>query len=88
MELALLLIALGFGYKVFIDGSAQTKKELKQIGRLVGLLMMILGAAGASAEIKNMFQCDSPCFMGKFKGFGSKVMCSFSGPRAEKIPQN
>ena len=92
MELALLLIALGFGYKVFAEGSTQTKKNLKQAGRLVGLVMMILGAAGAAAKTYSMFRCDYLCSTagypihgmgmmgtrGMFKSFGSKVMCPLS----------
>ena len=93
MELALLLIALGFGYKIFVEGSTQTKKNLKQAGRLVGLVMMILAATGAAAKTYDMFRCESLCatencpmhgmgMMGRhgmFKSFGSKVMCPLSG---------
>ncbi|GEM_PF-1760090 len=101
MELALLLIALGFGYKIFLEGSAQTKKNAKQIGRLVGLVIMILSAAGAAAKTYSMFKCDYMCSTmdcpmhgmkggrGFFKGFGSKIMCPLSGSSAssaEKLP--
>ncbi len=101
MDLALLLIALGFGYKIFVEGSLQTKKNLKQAGRLVGLVIMVLSAAGAAAKTFSMFNYDNMCSMmdypmhgmkgdrGFFKGFGSKVMCPLSGSSAtsaEKLP--
>jgi len=47
MQTALLLIALGFGFKVFADASKNPKKTIRAIGRLVGIIMMILGLTGA-----------------------------------------
>ena len=97
MDLALLLIALGFGYKIFAEGSVQTKKNLKQAGRLVGLVMMILAAAGAAAKTYSMFRYDYLCSTadypmhgmgrGMFKSFGG-MKCPLAGPVPEKIPAN
>ena len=40
MKTALLLITLGFGYKVFADATKEPG-SLRTVGRLVGLIMMI-----------------------------------------------
>ena len=36
MQLAFLLIALGFGFKVFAEATSNPKKRIKQIGQFVG----------------------------------------------------
>lgn len=45
MHLALLLISLAVGYKVYMDGNSQTKKKAKQLGRAIGVFIMILSVA-------------------------------------------
>jgi len=46
MKIALLLLAMGFGYKVFAEASKNTKKSLKTLGRVVGTFMMIVALMG------------------------------------------
>ena len=47
MQTALLLIALGFGFKIFSDASEKQKKSVKQLGRVVGVVMMALSFLGS-----------------------------------------
>ena len=47
MKTALFLIALGFGFKVFAEATANPKKSLKKLGRAVGATIMIMSAFGA-----------------------------------------
>lgn len=46
MKIALLLLALGFGFKIFAEASTMAKKSLKQLGRAVGLFIMLVSFAG------------------------------------------
>ena len=47
MRTALFLIALGFGYKVYVEALQQKSKQLQQLGQLVGAVMMLVSIAGA-----------------------------------------
>lgn len=51
MKTALFLIALGFGYKVFAEATANGKKSLRQIGRLIGAFTMIVSLLGTFYSI-------------------------------------
>ena len=39
--IAILLLALGFGYKIFADATESSKKGLQILGRSIGLFIMI-----------------------------------------------
>jgi hypothetical protein len=41
MKIALLLLALGFGYKIFADATKE-QGGLKTLGRLIGIVMMVV----------------------------------------------
>ncbi len=60
MQSVLLLIALGFGFKIFAEASEKQKKPIKQLGRLVGIIIMIVSLCGVLCSI---FACmkGSPC---------------------------
>ena len=47
MKVALLLITLGFGYKIFADATKE-QGSLKSLGRVIGIVMMVV-AAGIGA---------------------------------------
>ena len=53
MKSALLLIALGFGYKVFADATKEAG-GIKTLGRLIGIVMMVLSTAVIAVKT---FQC-------------------------------
>ena len=44
MKIAVILIALGFGYKIFIDATKE-QGGTKTLGRLIGIVMMIVSAS-------------------------------------------
>ncbi|MBI4430904.1 MAG: hypothetical protein HY587_04230 [Candidatus Omnitrophica bacterium] len=98
MEIAVLLIALGFGYKIFAEASSNNKKQLKQLGRMVGVIIMVAALLGAvcmticMAQCVYMSQCGiCPLHGSKFgpgmsKKFGFKGMCPFSTPGTPTAP--
>ena len=43
MKLAVILIALGFGYKIFTDANRE-QGGTKTLGRMIGIVMMIVSA--------------------------------------------
>lgn len=91
MDTALLLIALGFGFKIFAEASSNNKKQLKQLGRAVGVVIMIVSAAGAACTTYTTATCAYSCQIGKCdmhggkfghkfgKGFMGKTDCPFAG---------
>ena len=89
MGIAVLLLALGFGYKVFADATADSKKGLRTLGRSSGLFIMIasVGAMVLSAACMSKY-----CPMGSKGGMGGKGMmgkkfCPFSGGQNQSLPQ-
>ena len=62
MKLGLLLIALGFGYKVYADASRE-KGNLRSIGQWVGAVMMATSLVASALAVhaystgKGMFGC-------------------------------
>jgi len=50
MKIALLLIALGVGYKIYEDGSKNAKKSLKRLGRIIGVFIMVIAFAGTVCQ--------------------------------------
>ena len=94
MDTALLLVALGFGFKIFAEASANNKKQLKQLGRTVGVAIMIISAAGAACTTYMAAKCVYSFQLGNCdmhgarfghgfgKGFMGKMDCPFSGKSA------
>jgi hypothetical protein len=74
MQLALLLIALGFGYKIFVEAAGQGKKRIKQIGQLVGGFIMLIALASSLALVAYTAKYGCPDGKG---GWGK--MCPFTG---------
>ena len=75
MQLAFLLIALGFGYKVFVEATSNPKKRVKQIGQFVGGFIMIVALASSLAIVTYMAKYG--CAGGKDGMWGK--MCPFTG---------
>lgn len=75
MQLALLLIALGFGFKIYAEANTNPKKLVKQIGRFVGISMMLISFATSLTIVSYMVKYGCP--MGKDGGWGK--MCPFTG---------
>ena len=50
MHTALLLIALGFGYKIYAEASVDKKKSLKRLGRIVGVSIMVIALLGTGCK--------------------------------------
>ena len=79
MQSALLLIALGFGYKIFAEASSNGKKRVKQLGQLVGSVIMIVSFLGTLCAVSNAVQYGKAyCPTGK-NWLGSGKMCPFTG---------
>ena len=78
MQTGLLLIAMGFGFKVYAEASANGKKTIRQIGRLVGAFMMIVGFLGTLCIISCVVQYGK----GNYGFMGGKwggKMCPITG---------
>ena len=75
MRTALLLIALGFGFKTFVKASANPTKSVRQFGRLIGIFMMLISFIGTICTVTYTIQEKWYCpFEGKsFGAFGK--MC-------------
>lgn len=79
MQSALLLIALGFGYKIFAEASANNKKRVKQLGQLVGSVIMIISFLGTLCAVSYAIQYRKMnCPIGKGWMGGGK-MCPITG---------
>ncbi|MBI4372130.1 MAG: hypothetical protein HY585_00185 [Candidatus Omnitrophica bacterium] len=83
MQTALLLIALGFGFKIFAEASANAKRSVRQLGRIVGGFIMIFSLLGALCTVYYSVQCAKGGYsyspmMGKMWGMGGK-MCPITG---------
>lgn len=46
MRIALFLLVLGFGYRIFIDASRQKIKGFQSLGQSVGVFMMVVSLFG------------------------------------------
>ena len=68
MKIALILIALGFGYKIFTDANKE-QGSLKTLGRIIGLVMIVtsigIGAykVAATMSCSGMSMCPAKGFM-------------------------
>ena len=77
MKIGLLLIALGFGYKIFAEATVNPKKTLKKLGRVVGIIMMVLSLGATACMLWCMSTSDCGT-MGK-SYYGKKaVYCPFA----------
>ena len=89
MQTALLLIALGFGFKIFAEASANAKKSVKQLGRLVGIVIMLVSFVGTLCTVWCAISCGKMYgpMGGKYGmgGFGMKKMCPIMGPSASEM---
>ena len=61
MKLGLLLIALGFGYRVYADASRE-KGNLRSLGLWIGALIMAISFIATTFLI---YRCSSYCVSGK-----------------------
>lgn len=64
MQTALLLFACGFGYKIFAEASRKTDKLVKQLGKLIGAVIMIISLLGVVCTIWCATKCNSMGFLG------------------------
>ena len=80
MRTALLLIALGFGFKIFAEASTNAKKSVKQLGRIVGVFIMLVSFLGTLCLIRYAVQYGKGGSLCPFSG----KMCPFTG----KSPQS
>jgi len=79
MQSALLLIALGFGFKIFAEASSNNKKRVRQLGQLVGNVIMIISFLGTLCAVSYAIQYGKMyCPMGK-SWMGGEKMCPFTG---------
>lgn len=81
MNSAFLLIAFGFGFKIFAESSERQKKSLKQFGRIVGIGMMAVSLCGILCTIAS-------CISGKGCGMTSSAYCPLPGHQNEIMGQN
>ena len=80
----LLLGAIG-GYWV-LERAATHKGQLKQVGQLVGGLVILLSLAGAALQIWNLASGSGPfCPMGK-SGKGT-LLCPLGGSNSAGVPR-
>ena len=92
MQAALLLIALGFGFKIFADATANNKKSVRQLGRVVGAVIMLVSFFGTICTIWCTIQCAK---MGGYCPMGGKAlwgksakMCPITGQPLTANPGN
>ena len=85
MRTALLLIALGFGFKIFAEASTNAKKSVKQVGRFVGIVIMLVSfLATISIDLLSI------SYYGKtYCPRSMKKMCPFMGSMFNsQVPAN
>ena len=62
MHIGLSLIALAFGYKIFIEAMKEKKGSRRTLGRAIGIYVMLLGFIASAfwiAKYSNYFMCKS-----------------------------
>ena len=79
MHSALLLIALGFGYKIFAEASSNGKKRVKQLGQLVGSVIMIVSFLGTLCAVSCAIQYGKMNYPMEKNWTGGGKMCPFTG---------
>jgi hypothetical protein len=70
MYMALTLIALGFGYKTFVEASDVKNDRRRAFGRIVGIYIMCVAFAMSVGAIVKMAQCrpGGSCVISKICG--------------------
>ena len=84
MNLGLLLIALGFGYKVWLVASEQ-KGNVRMLGRLIAVIMVLFSAV-ALGQFAQCFGTSCP-LMGKGKG-ACPMMSNASSTDTSAMPMS
>ena len=85
MYIAFLLFALAVGYKVFADASKNPKKTVKDVGRAVGIFIMVLAALGSlckTYKIVRHVKCGYSCPVKAGVSGGKGLFCPYSGKNA------
>ena len=72
MYVAFLLIALGFGYKIYVEASKQTKTNLKRLGRIIGIFIMAVAFMGTLCKTWSTI---------KYGGYGCPHSRSYLGKK-------
>ena len=70
MKIALLLIVLGLGYKVFADANKE-QGSLRTVGRIIGLIMIVTSIAAGTLKIAKCAAMAGFCPMKSACGFSS-----------------
>ncbi len=78
MQSALLLIALGFGFKIFAEASSNNKKYVKRLGQFVGIVIMVTSFVVTLCAVSCAVQYGKGYPMGK-GWMGSGKMCPITG---------
>ncbi len=73
MKIALFLLTLGFGYKIYAEASSIGKKKMKALGRTIGIFMMIVSLIGTVCGIY-------------FKASHGMGYCPYSGKSGWQCP--
>ena len=82
MQTGLLLIALAFGYKIFSESSANAKKSLKQLGRVIGIYIMVVSFIGSLCVLNCVIRYGNWNCPFKGQGWSGMKMCPITGPTA------
>jgi hypothetical protein len=91
MQAGLLLIALGFGYKIYAEASVNARKNMKRLGRAIGVAIMVVSALGTVCTVWYAITCGPYAyghygkggkFYGAWKG-GFKPFCPITGRKLD-----
>jgi hypothetical protein len=91
MQAGLLLIALGFGYKIYAEASVSARKNMKRLGRAIGVVMMVVSALGTLCTVWFTITCGPYAYgtygkgghhYGAWKG-GFKPFCPITGRKLD-----
>ena len=90
MHTGILIIALGFGFKIYAEASAHAKKSIKQLGKAVGIVMMVVSLGGILCTVWTVatyakLNCPIHGFQ-KNTAMG-KIFCPFTTNKTESTPQ-
>jgi Na+/proline symporter len=84
MKIGLLLIALGFGYKIYAEANSAAKKKLKALGRAVGIFMMVVSVVFVLCGI---YYKANYGFSGGCSAVKTGKICPFSGKVIPEVNQ-
>ena len=79
MEIALLLIALGFGFKIFADADTYAKKQTRKAAQAVGLFIIMISLIGTFFSLRSGFWYGS-------LGCGTGSFCPMHDKNSALIP--